>query len=288
MLGNCNWTGNLSICDHWLSIGGLCRCTLSLESIFNLQIRLASNRFTWIQHIAGQFRFDIQSNIALDRTILFADTWRRFNRKNDNSILLEGKNTFFRNPNWTSPPHILCSTENCINLLLQTTVEAMAISTNIDYILGHDIRIINRYDCGSRIRAHPVSAFHLLKTGIPILFLIVSSSRVHVSDICGPFRNHELMFHVLRGDILKLQENHFVWRLVMFLIRPASIGGFLLTLWWVGINQIADRDESKIIHFVASSFITCGPSRKHASQWSRCSKICCWLKPKISNIYWSG
>lgn len=30
--------------------------------------------------------------------------------------------------------------------------------------------------------------------------------RMNVSKTCGPFRNHIYMFHVLRGDILKLQE----------------------------------------------------------------------------------
>lgn len=30
--------------------------------------------------------------------------------------------------------------------------------------------------------------------------------RMSVSKTCGPFRNHIYMFHVLRGDILKLQE----------------------------------------------------------------------------------
>lgn len=37
----------------------------------------------------------------------------------------------------------------------------------------------------------------------------LSSNRMNVSKACGPFRNHIYMFHVLRGDILKLQEVNF-------------------------------------------------------------------------------
>lgn len=38
---------------------------------------------------------------------------------------------------------------------------------------------------------------------------LLLSYRMNVSKSCGPFRNHIYMFHVLRGDILKLQEVNF-------------------------------------------------------------------------------
>lgn len=48
MLGNCNRTGDLSICDYWLFPCGMCRRTVPLESIFDLQICLARNRFAGV------------------------------------------------------------------------------------------------------------------------------------------------------------------------------------------------------------------------------------------------
>lgn len=39
-----------------------------------------------------------------------------------------------------------------------------------------------------------------------ILLLNLFFFRMNVSKMCGPFRGHVYMFHVLRGDILKLQE----------------------------------------------------------------------------------
>lgn len=43
--------------------------------------------------------------------------------------------------------------------------------------------------------------FYLKKKQIFLFFF-----RMNVSKMCGPFRGHVYMFHVLRGDILKLQE----------------------------------------------------------------------------------
>ncbi|XP_055296530.1 transmembrane channel-like protein 7 [Sitodiplosis mosellana] len=78
---------------------------------------------------------------------------------------------------------------------------------------------------------------------IVIYFYILT--QMNVSKMCGPFRNHVYMFHVLRGDILKMQENHFLWQLFMFLVRPAAIGLLLLTLC-VLVYYLRSKSKARI------------------------------------------
>lgn len=54
--------------------------------------------------------------------------------------------------------------------------------------------------------------------------------RVPVSKTCGPFRNKHYMFQIFIEGVLALRANHWVWRLIMLLARPAVMGGILLTM----------------------------------------------------------
>lgn len=60
----------------------------------------------------------------------------------------------------------------------------------------------------------------------------MSFYRVEVSKLCGPFRLHPFMFQIFIEGILELKEGHWFWRAIMFLTRPAVIGGVLLTMWY--------------------------------------------------------
>lgn len=69
------------------------RRSLPFDSVCVVQICLATNRTTRVQHIAVQFGIDIQSDTFVDWTVLLADTRCHSNHQNDTHFLFESKYT---------------------------------------------------------------------------------------------------------------------------------------------------------------------------------------------------
>ncbi|XP_058815409.1 transmembrane channel-like protein 7 [Topomyia yanbarensis] len=55
-------------------------------------------------------------------------------------------------------------------------------------------------------------------------------TQVAVSDECGPFRDNTYMYQLFMQGILKLKEEHFFWKIFIYITKPAIIGGLLLTM----------------------------------------------------------
>lgn len=51
------------------------------------------------------------------------------------------------------------------------------------------------------------------------------------------------MFQTFLEGILKLKEGHWFWRAIMFLTRPAVIGGVLLTMWYYTIQFVIEAKQ---------------------------------------------
>ncbi|CAD7091086.1 unnamed protein product [Hermetia illucens] len=83
-------------------------------------------------------------------------------------------------------------------------------------------------------RSAQTQTLYLVFSFLSLLGVIVAHgyimTQVPVSKTCGPFRNKHYMFQIFIEGVLALRANHWVWRLIMLLARPAVMGGILLTM----------------------------------------------------------
>ena len=62
-------------------------------------------------------------------------------------------------------------------------------------------------------------------------FLQLSNqNRVPISQASGPFSGNEYMFQIFIDGVLKLRSNEKTWSALMWLIRPAVVGGILIVM----------------------------------------------------------
>lgn len=116
--------------------------------------------------------------------------------------------------------------ENCAHQLLQTTIETVALVADVHTVPVHALCV--GYNCHRHLtlRFNAVSFPGRSANAIPDLMhskCLFPQYRMNVSKACGPFRNHIYMFHVLRGDILKLQEVIFERKKFMKNILPNKL-----------------------------------------------------------------
>lgn len=83
-------------------------------------------------------------------------------------------------------------------------------------------------------RSAQTQTLYLVITFLSLLGVVIAHgyimTQVPVSTKCGPFRNNVYMFQIFVEGVLALQKNHWIWRAIMTLARPAVLGGILLTM----------------------------------------------------------
>lgn len=83
-------------------------------------------------------------------------------------------------------------------------------------------------------RSAQTQTLYLVFTFVSLLGVIVSHgyimTLIPVSQKCGPFRNYERMFRIFIAGVLQLKENHWFWRFITAISRPAVYGGVLLAM----------------------------------------------------------
>lgn len=121
----------------------------------------------------------------------------------------------------------------------------MALIANVHVISSHGFCITDYCDCDSSICFDAVSSLFDFLYNLNVfprsnLFFFVFFFRINVSKECGPFNKHQLIFYVIRGDILKLQEVFaeipqimytFIEYLFIYLFVSLFLFLFLLNIW---------------------------------------------------------
>lgn len=83
-------------------------------------------------------------------------------------------------------------------------------------------------------RSAQTQTLYLVFTFVNLLGVIVSHgyimTSIPVSQKCGPFRGYERMFQIFIAGVLQLRENHWFWRFINAISRPAVYGGILLAM----------------------------------------------------------
>lgn len=145
--------------------------------------------------------------------------------------------------------------ENRLNLLLQATSQILPFSTNVHTVFGDDISLPAGHRCRTWLHHHSVILIQILYFSMWLHSRISAnpSTRVAVSEQCGPFRDHGFMFQVFVEGMLELRDvrpenplkfhrfkiltlslfsqGHWFWRLILIVTKPAVIGGILLLMW---------------------------------------------------------
>lgn len=75
--------------------------------------------------------------------------------------------------------------------------------------------------------------------------------------MCGPFRGHVYMFHVLRGDILKLQEVWLKNNGYFVIFFSVSLRHFISEPLSMAVNHVPSSASSDWIAFTDSMVIDC-------------------------------